>query len=323
MNISKFVQQLSKLRILVIGDVMIDEYLWGTMDRISPEAPVPIVTLHHKEQRPGGAANVALNLLSLGIKTDLAAVVGRDSNGRLLKQLLHKQHISNTIFIEDKQRQTTCKTRVLARNQHVLRIDDEVTYELPSALQKQFIKKVCTYLVQQRPDAVIFEDYDKGLLNETIITAIIQKAEALRIITGVDPKNKNFTFYRQVTLFKPNARELKEALHIQVEPEIRSLENASFKLRQLLECKNILITLSEHGVFYSGSEVGILKAHKRDIADVSGAGDTVIAVAMAALALHYSIEDAARLANLAGGLVCEHAGVVPITPEMLTRKNND
>ncbi len=321
MNLSKFAQQLPKLRILVVGDVMIDEYYWGSMDRISPEAPVPVIALHKKEQRPGGAANVALNLLSLGIKTDIAAVVGKDHHGKLLKELLNIQGISNTIFIEDAQRQTTCKTRVLARNQQVLRIDDEVTHELPVAAQKQFIKKVCDYIVQHKPDAIIFEDYDKGLLNETIITAIIQKALSLNIITGVDPKKNNFAYYRQVTLFKPNARELNEALHLQIKPELNSLEEASVKLRQLLECKNILITLSEHGVYYSGTKKGILHAHKRDIADVSGAGDTVIAVAVAAMALNYNIEEAAKFANLAGGLVCEHAGVVPITPQMFLQKD--
>jgi rfaE bifunctional protein kinase chain/domain len=321
MNLNKFVQQLPKLRILVVGDVMIDEYYWGSMDRISPEAPVPVVALHKKEQRPGGAANVALNLLSLGIKTDVASVVGKDHNGKLLKHLLQQHSISNTIFIEDAQRQTTCKTRVLARNQQVLRIDDEVTHELPVALQKQFIKKVCDYIEHHKPHAIIFEDYDKGLLNEAIITAIIQKALSFKIITGVDPKKNNFAHYRQVTLFKPNARELNEALHIQIKPELNNLEEASLKLRQVLDCKNILITLSEHGVYYSGTQKGILHAHKRDIADVSGAGDTVIAVAVAALALNYNIEEAASVANLAGGLVCEHAGVVPITPQMLLQKN--
>lgn len=317
MNLNKFTQQLPKLKILVVGDVMIDEYLWGSMDRISPEAPVPVVALHKKEQRPGGAANVALNLLSLGVKTDIASVIGKDAHGKLLKQLLKQNGILNTILIEDEHRQTTCKTRVLARNQQVLRIDDEVTHELNVTLQKQFIKKVCDYLEQHKPDAVIFEDYDKGLLNETIITAIIQKALALNIITAVDPKKNNFAYYRNVTLFKPNARELNEALHIQIKPEIGSLEEAAQKLRALLGCKNIIITLSEHGVYYSGALKGIISAHKRDIADVSGAGDTVIAVATCALALKYSIEDAASVANLAGGLVCEHAGVVPVTPQML------
>jgi rfaE bifunctional protein kinase chain/domain len=321
MQLNKFIQQLPKLKILVIGDVMVDEYMWGSMERISPEAPVPVVTLHKKEQRPGGAANVALNLLSLGVSTDIASVIGKDAHGKLLKQLLKQNKISNTIFIEDGGRQTTCKTRVIARNQQVLRIDDEVTHELSIILQKQFIKKVCDYLVQQRPHAIIFEDYDKGLLNETVITAIIQKALSLNIIISVDPKKNNFAAYRQVTLFKPNARELTEALHIQVQPNVNSLEEASQKLRSLLACKNILITLSEHGVYYSGSLKGMIKAHKRDISDVSGAGDTVIAVATCALALNYSIEDAAKLSNLAGGLVCEHAGVVPITPQMLLQQS--
>ncbi len=319
MNLNKFIQQLPKLKILVVGDVMIDEYVWGSMDRISPEAPVPVVTLTKKEQRPGGAANVALNLLSLGVKADIAAVIGKDAHGKLLKQLLKQNGISNTIFIEDEQRQTTCKTRVLARNQQVLRIDDEVIHELSIVLQKQFIKKVCDYMEQQKPDAIIFEDYDKGLLNETIITAIVQKALSLNIITTVDPKKNNFAYYRNVTLFKPNARELNEALHIQLQPELNSLETASLKLRSLLNCKNILITLSEYGVYYSGASKGIINAHKRNIADVSGAGDTVIAVATCAIALKYSIADAASVANLAGGLVCEHAGVVPITPQMLTQ----
>lgn len=317
MNLKKFVQKITELRILVVGDVMIDEYFWGGMDRISPEAPVPVVTLHKKEQRPGGAANVALNLLSLGVTTDLASVIGKDLNGKLLKQLLSKHGISNTLFIEDGQRQTTCKTRVLARNQQVLRIDDEVTRALTVSLQKQFIKKVCDYIDSHKPNAIIFEDYDKGLLNESIITAIIDKAKSNNIITGVDPKKNNFMFYKQVTLFKPNARELNEALHIQVKPDLSSLEDASLKLRQAIGCKNILITLSEHGMYYSGVQKGILHAHKRNIADVSGAGDTVICLAVLALALNYSIADAAAIANLAGGLVCEHAGVVPVTPQML------
>lgn len=316
--VSDFLFKARTLRILVVGDVMLDKYIWGNVDRISPEAPVPVLALTKREERLGGAANVAMNLVSLGVKTSIASVIGNDDAGKALIKLLKKEKINTDALVADAARTTTTKTRVIARHQHVLRIDDESESELGDVLEPIFIAALEQHIETFQPDAVVFEDYDKGCLTKNVIETVTAIASKKNIITAVDPKRKNFFNYNFVTLFKPNLREIRDALNVAVEPTQESLDKVVKPLHKQLHNAYTLITLAEHGIYFTNHKhSGCAEAHPRDIADVSGAGDTVIAVATAALAAGFELAEAAEMSNLAGGLVCEHAGVVPITPEML------
>ena len=316
--VPEFLAKARKLNVLVIGDVMLDKYIWGSVERISPEAPVPVLALQKREERLGGAANVAMNLRALGVKTSVASVIGDDDAGKALAKLLRKEKINTDALVADRARTTTTKTRVIARHQHVLRIDDESESELGETLESIFIATLENYIAANKPDAIVFEDYDKGCLTKNVIDAVTALATKHRIVTAVDPKRRNFFHYNAVTLFKPNLREIRDAMNVTVEPEQNALDRVAKQLHKKLRNAFTLITLAEHGIYYSNhKQSGCAQAHPRDIADVSGAGDTVIAVATAALAAGFSLPEVAELSNLAGGLVCEHAGVVPVTPEML------
>jgi rfaE bifunctional protein kinase chain/domain len=312
----------NSLNILIIGDVMIDSYIWGKVDRISPEAPVPIVRVTKKENRLGGAANVALNIQSLGAKPLICAIIGDDIDGENLLSLLKNQGLSEEGIIKIKERPTTVKTRIIAHNQQIVRVDAETESNLIDSDMLIVFEKIKQIIAGHQINAIIFEDYDKGLISENLISQTVKLAQAQGIITVVDPKKRNFNAYKGVNLFKPNLKELKEGLKINLDPKnIKQVEQAVEGLKKLLGAKSVMLTLSEHGVYIS-SESGNkhIKAHKRDIADVSGAGDTVIATAALCLAAGLSELKTAEIANLAGGLVCEHVGVVPIDKGRLLRE---
>ena len=209
--ITSFLNKIINQRAIVIGDVMIDEYLWGSVDRISPEAPVPIVALDHKENRLGGSANVALNLISLGIEVQIASVIGNDNAGKILSKLFKQSKIGADSLIKNDTRTTTCKTRVIARNQQILRIDEETILPLNKGLEDELIASTLRLINKYKPHFIIFEDYNKGVLTHKVIQSIIKASKEKNIITSVDPKKTNFFSYNNVTLFKPNLRELKEA----------------------------------------------------------------------------------------------------------------
>jgi rfaE bifunctional protein kinase chain/domain len=312
----------NSLNILIIGDVMIDSYIWGKVDRISPEAPVPIVRVTKKENRLGGAANVALNIQSLGAKPLICAIIGDDIDGENLLSLLKNQGLSEEGIIKIKERPTTVKTRIIAHNQQIVRVDAETESNLIDSDMLIVFEKIKQIIAGHQINAIIFEDYDKGLITENLISQTVNLAQAQGIITVVDPKKRNFNAYKGVNLFKPNLKELKEGLKINLDPKnIKQVEQAVESLKKLLGAKSVMLTLSEHGVYIS-SESGNkhIKAHKRDIADVSGAGDTVIATAALCLAAGLNELKTAEIANLAGGLVCEHVGVVPIDKVRLLRE---
>lgn len=319
MNPGETIKKFSALKIVVVGDVMLDVYLRGSVNRISPEAPVPVVTVEERDVRLGGAANVALNLKSLGATPLLCSVTGNDDSSKSIRHLLKRKGISaDGIFASDN-RITSVKTRVLSRNHQMLRYDSELTMDLNAADQQALIKKVKDIITTEKPAALIFQDYNKGVLTEKVITSIISYCKKQKVLTAVDPKKKNFFSYKKIDLFKPNLREIREALNEEINKiDQPSLESIATRLNQQLSNKITLITLSELGIFfhYKGKS-GILAAHKRDISDVSGAGDTVIAMITLCLAAGIPLPEAARLANIAGGLVCEHPGVVPITWEMM------
>lgn len=304
--------------ILVLGDVMLDRYLLGSVDRISPEAPVPVVSLQREENRLGGAANVALNLRALGARVTVCSVIGDDHNGRLLLQLLEENNVSTFGIVKDKTRPTTVKTRVVAGRQQLVRIDEETTTNIGIETESAVFQKL-NKLIAHDLDAIIFQDYNKGLLTHSLIEKSIQLANENNILTTVDPKKQNFLAYKNVSLFKPNLKELREGLNQRIDMnQIETLTNAVDNLVQKLEVNTAFITLSEYGVFIQNQhEKYHIPAQKRDIADVSGAGDTVIAVATLALCAGLPLKDLAFLSNLAGGLVCEKPGVVCIDAQQL------
>ncbi len=311
------------LNILVVGDLMIDAYMIGKVERISPEAPVPVVSIKKRENRLGGAANVGLNLKALGVNTSIIGVVGDDVNADLMVSLLEKSGIESDAIVKDASRPTTIKTRIVSNNQQMIRVDEEVCFGIDKDIQHQIILAVKSK-IDDGLHAIIFEDYNKGLLQAELIESIVNYAKEKGVFTCVDPKKDNFLAYKNVTLFKPNLKELREGLNIQVEGnDINSLSIASKILAAKLQNDITLITLSEHGVYINNNCTHHHeKAHIRDISDVSGAGDTVISVATACLATGMSIDMVAGISNLAGGLVCEIPGVVPINKDTLLKEVN-
>jgi len=309
----------SRLKVAVIGDVMLDTYWWGSVERISPEAPVPVVALSRKEQRIGGAGNVALNLCAFGARTAVITVVGDDDEGIQLRQLLQERRIDTGGIHASARRVTTNKIRIISRNQQMMRLDAEQTADLDAGDEAFLAGRISQYLLFEKPDVVILEDYNKGVLTENIISGTIARCNELGIITMVDPKRKNFFAYKNTTLFKPNLHEVFTSLNmipVPVSPGL--LSRAHEQLRAQLGHAISLITLAEQGIFYQeGSHSGIIPSHRRNIADVSGAGDTVIAVAALVYAASRDIALTAAVANLAGGLVCEEVGTAAIDPEKL------
>jgi rfaE bifunctional protein kinase chain/domain len=311
-------------RILVLGDVMVDSYLRGKVTRISPEAPVPIVNLEHREDRLGGAGNVALNLVSLGAVPVLCSVIGNDPQAALLQELLKQNEISGEGLVRSNERKTTVKTRVIGNNQQLIRVDSEQTTYISADEEAELITTVCN-LIGTGIDAVIFEDYNKGVLSERVISEVISECNRNNVITVVDPKKDNFLSYRNVTLFKPNLKELRDGLNTQIHfPQDRtSFENAVTELENKLNNVISFVTLSEHGVYIRKAGNGnYFPAHVRNIADVSGAGDTVISVAALCLTCGLGIDEVAQIANIAGGLVCEKSGVVPVDRDQLLHEVN-
>lgn len=307
----------NQLTVLVVGDVMLDSYLWGKSTRLSPEAPVPIVNVVRREKRLGGAANVALNVQALGATPLLCSVIGDDRDGADLLRLMEEQQLPTEGIIKSPARITTVKERIMAGGQQLLRIDAEVETEVSEPESLHLIQLYSKLL--PLADVVIFEDYDKGVLTAVNIAAMLELARQHDIPTVVDPKKKNFLAYVGCTLFKPNLKELKEGLKLDfADTNHEAFEHAAQVLQKKLNSETILITLSERGVFYlTNQEKRYMGAHFRTISDVSGAGDTVISIAALCLALELPIAFAAGLANLGGGLVCEQVGVVPINKTKL------
>jgi len=321
-DLASVIDSFSKHRVMIIGDVMIDSYLWGKVERISPEAPVPVVTSTKEENRLGGAANVALNIQSLGATPILCSVIGMDQSAKTFYDLLTIQGITNKGIIEDPNRLTTVKTRVISQHQHLLRVDRETDRPLSVEMEKIFINHTLTVLAENNISAIIFEDYDKGSITPNVIKAVVDEANKRNIPTLVDPKKRNFGAYDNVTLFKPNFKELVEGLKVDCsKTDPKSLNDAAGILHKSKGVSHVMVTLSEAGVYMSNNkEYMVIPAHIRDIADVSGAGDTVISVASLCLASGLDPFTTAAIANTAGGLVCEKVGVVPIEKEILKKE---
>ena len=312
----------SEIKVAVVGDVILDTYWWGNVDRISPEAPVPVVVLDEKELRIGGAGNVALNTIALGAPTVLFSVIGNDAEGKDLLSLLGANNIHTKYIVKSDARLTTNKTRVISRNQHMLRLDAETTKDINAIDQSSLIENFTDFVQKEKPSVVILEDYNKGVMSEQVIKQVIEICRQNNIVTTVDPKRKNFFCYKNVTIFKPNLKEVKDGLNVLLddidEPFLQDIHN---QLQNILQHSISLITLSEKGIFYQHKNSSkIIATHVRNIADVSGAGDTVIAVASLVYAKTKDIDLAARMANIAGGLVCEEVGTAAINKEKLLQE---
>lgn len=302
---------LSGKRVAVVGDMMLDRYFWGSVTRISPEAPVPVVEVESESTRLGGAANVANNIASLGGTPFMVGVVGDDDSGKALTAIVAESGFPGDGILVDPARPTTVKTRVIAHHQHVVRVDREVKHDIGEGVQSRLLD------VLRRNagtlDAIIIEDYNKGVVVKSLIKELVEFAKKNRIIITVDPKFNNFFEYKQVTVFKPNRKETEEALGVRLNDQT-SVEQAGRTLLQRLEAENVLLTLGERGMTLveGGGQMTHVPTAARKVADVSGAGDTVISTLTMMLAAGGSICEASMLANVAGGIVCGEAGIVPI-----------
>lgn len=322
MELEGLFEEFKKKKIVVIGDVMIDAYLSGSVNRISPEAPVPIVNFTKHENRLGGATNVALNLVSLGAQVSMVTLIGKDKGAKDLLDLCEKDGISTKGVVQSETRQTTVKTRVVGSHQQLLRIDQEQTDDINSEEEEELLVRV-EKLLKEGQDAIIFQDYNKGVLTASLIPRIIALSKRYNVISTVDPKHKNFLAYKGVTLFKPNLKELGIGTQIQIDYVNHPTQFvvATEKLKDIIYPEILFVTLSEHGVYIEDIEGShAIPAHKRNIHDVSGAGDTVISVATLCLCVNLKAKTVAEMANLAGGIVCEYPGVVAIDGEQLLKE---
>ena len=321
-NIQKLFESFSTLKVGVIGDVMLDTYMWGRVDRISPEAPVPVVQLEEKEYRIGGAGNVALNCQSLGSQVFILSLTGDDNEGLLLEELFNENMIDTSYLLKSSSRITTSKTRIISRNQQMIRLDNEVVSDLDSSSEELLLQQVRSFIQTHDPDVMIFEDYNKGILTERVIHEAITICKEAGVITAVDPKRKNFFAYHQADIFKPNLGEVKQGLNLLIDEVNNSLlSKIHLELQNVLAHNISFITLSDKGVFYQKDGLAkIIPSHLRNIADVSGAGDTVIAVAALVYTATQNVHLMAEVANIAGGLVCEEVGTVAIDKGRLQRE---
>lgn len=319
-NMQALLNQFQNKNVLIIGDVMLDAYITGSVDRISPEAPVPVVFHEHSYMRLGGAANVALNIKSLKSHPYLIALIGKDQYGTDLRNCLQEAAISSDHLVSSDTRCTTVKTRILSKGHQLLRIDQENLHDADANENQNIISKIKEILSNQEIHIAILEDYNKGVLNEKNIPEILSLLNERKIPIAIDPKVKNFDLYQNVTLFKPNLKELIKGIGSAVNPQDRSsLREASHKLRAMIQNRISLLTLSEHGMYIEDSEhESLLPTHSIDVSDVSGAGDTVISIAALAVACGASIEQIATLANIGAGIVCQKPGVVSITFDELS-----
>lgn len=321
-DIKKLFNSFKLIKVCVLGDVMLDTYLWGKVERISPEAPVPVVALSKKENRIGGAGNVALNVRSLGAEVFVLSVMGNDEDASKLEHLLIEKEIKTNYLIKSNERLTTNKTRIIARNQQMMRLDAEISTDLSTTDEKKLLNKLSAFVKKEKPDLLIFEDYNKGVLTAKVIGEAIALCKKANVLCAVDPKKKNFLSYKGVDIFKPNLKEVKEALNLLFdEVNLSLLKKIHQELSSLLNHKISFITLSEKGIFFQqDNEAGIIPSHFRNIADVSGAGDTVIAVASLVYAASKNMHLMADVANIAGGLVCEEVGTMAINKEKLLQE---
>ncbi len=305
-------------RIAIVGDLMLDRYCWGRISRMSPEAPVPVVEIESEMSRLGGAANVANNVASLGGIPMIFGIVGLDEEGASFRKLVRNSGFSEEGIVDDPSRPTTCKTRVIAHNKHVLRIDRESQSEVDEDIAGRILESLDRRI--RSCDAVILEDYNKGLLIKPLIQKIIELSRRRHALVAVDPKFNNFFEYSKVSVFKPNRKEAEEALGMKLN-SAENVEAAGREILKRLDAENVLLTLGNQGMtlFQKSGEILNVPTRAKSVADVSGAGDTVISALTIALAGGATMQEAATLANYAAGIVCSEVGIVPIDPSALRK----
>jgi rfaE bifunctional protein kinase chain/domain len=316
-NWEEIINKFNKTNVLVVGDAMIDSYIWGNIERNSPEAPIPIVAAKKHEKKLGGAANVALNIKSLGANPILCSVIGKNDNGFI--ELMNKANLSLEGIIKEN-RITTNKTRIISNNIHQLRVDEEQTNDIIS--ENEFIDLSLKLL--HKADVVVLQDYNKGVLTKKVISSIIEKANLLDIPTLVDPKDINYFDYKNVTLFKPNLKELKQKSKNDYKLfDIKTISKIVTEQRLKLNADSMMVTLSENGIFFqNNTEEYHIPVFKRNIIDVSGAGDSIIAILALILKSNLSNENIIKIANLCGGLACEKIGVATLNKKELIDEAN-
>ncbi len=322
-NFEIFASQLAKQNVLIVGDVMIDAYIWGGVDRISPEAPVPVVAETRRENRLGGAANVALNIRALGANPILCTVLGHDAKSHDFEAMMANADMTSEGILTSVTRITTVKYRIIGNNTQLLRVDKEITDPLSDEDEAKLIEKISNLLEIRKISAIVFQDYDKGCITPRIIAEVAAMAKERGIPTTVDPKHRNFLNFKDVTLFKPNLKELSEGLDVDSKSMgEKELRMAAERLHASQNIDIVFVTLSDKGAFIADfrsaePQTMMVPAHLRKISDVSGAGDTVISVATLCLSMGLPMETLLKYSNLAGGIVCETVGVVPIDRQRL------
>lgn len=318
-SVTNIFKSFSDKKIIVLGDVMVDTYIEGRVTRISPEAPVPVVNFKSRNSRLGGAANVALNVKALGATPIICTAIGKDDEADLFLKLVNEAQLATKGIIQFDDRVTTVKTRVIGNNQQLLRVDHEKIDPISSSAEFALLDIIKDFCDKEEIHAIIFQDYNKGVLTADLIEKTIEFANSKGILTTVDPKKDNFFAYKNVSLFKPNLKELREGTGMEIDLTDKSSFLAAIdKLNKELNPQFTFTTLSEHGVYINeGTKNHFIPAFPRQIADVSGAGDTVISVATLCLTSGLEPKILATLANLAGGLVCEQVGVVSVNKEDL------
>jgi len=333
-NLKKIISRFSKANILVVGDLILDEYIWGTVERISPEAPVPVVWANKRTYVPGGAANVANNIRALEGEVSIVGITGRDKFKEILFSELKKRNIDTLGIFIDPQRHTTLKTRIIAGHQQVVRVDWEHTDSLSPKTNARIIKFVKEII--REFDAIIIEDYGKGVINRHLLEALIVLARENKKIITVDPKEEHFQYYRQVTSITPNRRELENAIrNLKIKDTTnrfqlntdrlftdKDIEVAAHKIQEYLELESILVTLGEHGMklFEKTGRMTHIPTVAQEVFDVSGAGDTVIGTFTLGLCSGASLLEAAHIANYAAGIVVGKVGTAVTTKKELLER---
>ncbi|MEQ9404152.1 MAG: bifunctional ADP-heptose synthase [Cyclobacteriaceae bacterium] len=316
-SISEIFEAFKGKTVLILGDVMVDSYLYGNVKLSEPDPLGPVLSASKREKRLGGAANVAMNVQALGATPILCSIVGDDKDGTILEQLLEYENMTSKGIIKSQNRVTTVKHRIFSGTQQMFRVDYEDAHSLIDLDRKSLLSHIKNLM--EECDLIIFEDYDKGALDPIVIRETIKLARKKNIPTAVDPKDRNFLSYKDASLFKPNVKELKDGLGVEFDvDDIKEIEKAVEQLHKTIKSDSELLTLAGKGIFYQkGKDKGSYKAYLRKIVDVAGAGDTVISIAGLCLTLDLPISFMAELANLGGGMVCEYPGAVPVNRDQL------
>ncbi len=325
MNLLSVIPKLENRSILVVGDTMVDKFIWGKVSRISPEAPVPVVEVKSETETLGGAGNVASNITSLGAKAYIVTVIGNDSSGENMKKMLERKNINTDYIIVDSQRPTTIKTRIVASNQQVVRVDKEIKGAFSGKTEENILKNIEQSM--EKVDGVIISDYAKGIVTPKVLKKIITLAKKKKVPVTVDPKIENFKKYKHITCMTPNTKEAIEGMNAQHQHIVTDKDIAELgkKILKLLQSESVLITRGERGmtIIEKNDKITHIPTRAKEVYDVTGAGDTVIATMTLALSAKYDLVTSAEIANFAAGIVVGKVGTATVTQKELIKTIED